>query len=239
MEETMEELDLKQLLNMFWTRKAQIILITLLFILVGVFYTLFMVTPKYKASTSLVLAKVEDSSTTDASITQTEVTLNQKLIATYSEIVKSKAVLSQVIENLNLSNVSEEYLRKNVKVDAVKNTEFMQITVTHENSNYVDMIANEIANVFTEKVTELYSISNVQIVDKAEAAEEPYNISHVRDIAIFIAIGMVISIMYVVIANMIDNTVKTSEGIEKDAGLLVLATIPRYNFNGTNKGGNK
>lgn len=235
----MEELDLKQLLNMFWTRKAQIILITLLFILVGVFYTLFMVTPKYKASTSLVLAKVEDSNITDASITQTEVTLNQKLIATYSEIVKSKVVLTQVIDNLNLSNISEEELRKNVTVNAVKNTEFMQITVTHENSNYVDIIANEIANVFTEKVTELYSISNVQVVDRAEVADEPYNISHVRDIAIFIAMGMAFSTMYVVIANMVDNTVKNSEDIERDAGLLVLATIPRYDFGNQNKGGNK
>ena len=135
----MEELDLKELFTIFWTRKAQIILIVLVFILIGVFYTLFMVTPEYKASTTLVLTKVENGTAEGSGITQTDVQLNQRLITTYSELVKSRAVLGKVIQNLNL-DVSEEYLRKNVSVASVKNTELMRITVTHENNYYVDDI---------------------------------------------------------------------------------------------------
>jgi len=231
----MEELDLKQIFTMFWTRKALIVLIILIFVMIGVFYTLFVVTPKYKASTTLVLAKVENEE--GASVTQTEIQLNQKLIATYSELVKSKAVLGTVIENLEIS-INQEVLRKNVTVSSVKNTELMQITVTHENNNYVDMIANEIAIVFKEKVAEgMYSINNVHIVDKAEPVAVPYNINHIRDIAIFIVIGMMFAVAYVFIANMLDNTVKEAEDIEKVTGLVVLATIPRYDTQ--EKGGNE
>jgi len=230
----MEELDLKQVFAMFWARKAQIILIILMFIMVGVFYTLFVVTPKYKASTTLVLAKIENEEST--SVTQTEIQLNQKLIATYSELLKSKAVLGQTIENLGI-DITEEDLRKNVTVSSVKNTELMQISVTHENKSYVDVIANEIASVFKEKVAEgMYSINNVHVVDQAEVATEPYNINHVRDVGIFIAIGMMFAAVYVVVANMLDNTVKESADIEKATGLVVLATIPRYDIG---KGGNK
>ena len=79
----MEELDLKELFTIFWSKKLEIALITLIFIVVGVIYSYFFVVPKYKSSTTLVLA--QSSSTVDnkgdSAITQTDVTLNSKLVS--------------------------------------------------------------------------------------------------------------------------------------------------------------
>ena len=111
----MEELDLKELFVMFWNKKAQIILVVLIFIAIGVIYTVGFTTPKYSASTSLLLAGSGSSGTQTNTITTTDVTLNSKLVSTYSELVKSKNVLGQVIKNLSL-DVTEEELDKNVKV---------------------------------------------------------------------------------------------------------------------------
>jgi len=52
----MEELDLKILLQMFVKQKKQIICIILLFMTIGVIYTMFFVTPVYSSSTSLILS---------------------------------------------------------------------------------------------------------------------------------------------------------------------------------------
>lgn len=224
----MEELDLKELFNIFWSRKIYIILITIIFILMGIVYTLTMVTPKYKVETSLILAKIETSSETNKdSITSTEITLNQKLISTYSELIKKKAVLRPVIENLNL-NTSEESLKRNISIKLANDTEIIEITVINENPEYAAAIANEVAKVFTQKVAEIYNINNVSIVDKAEVPTTPYNINHTKDVIIFAFIGIVVAAVYALIANMLDTTIKTSEDIEKRIKLTVLAEIPLY-----------
>ena len=85
------------------------------------------------------------------------------------------------------------------------------------------------AKVFAEKVKEIYSIENVQVVDEAETPTTPSNINHKKDIVIFAFIGAVVSAMYVLVANMLDTTVKTSEEVEKEFKLPVLASIPVYN----------
>ena len=91
----MEELDLKELFNIFWSKKVQIILIILIFAVVGIIYTIGFVTSEYTSSTSLVLAGAESegqTASTANSITTTDITINSKLVSTYSVIVKSKDV---------------------------------------------------------------------------------------------------------------------------------------------------
>ena len=142
----MEELDLKQLVNIFWNKRLQIICIIIIFTLIGTIYSFMFVTPKYKSYTSLVLAKSDgiSGSVEESTITQTDITLNQKLVSTYSELVKSKNVLREVIKNLNI-NEDEERLKGNVTVSAVKDTELIQITVTNFYPDRARDIANEIA----------------------------------------------------------------------------------------------
>ena len=97
-------------------------------------------------------------------------------------------------------------------------------------------IANEIAKVFVKEVTKIYNIDNVYILDEAEVAEGPSNINHIRDVVIFMFIGMVIACGYVIIENMLNNTVKSTEDIEKKLQVPVLASIALYNFD-NKKGG--
>ncbi|MFR3183475.1 MAG: YveK family protein, partial [Clostridia bacterium] len=211
---------------------------------IGTIYTIGFVTPMYTSSTTLVLAASDKTTETNkqaGTITTTDVTLNSKLVATYSELVKSKNVLRQVISNLGIK-VNEEDLRNNITVSSVKETELIEITVSNENASYAAKIANEIAKVFTAKVGEIYNINNVHVVDEAEVSTEPSNINHTKDIVIFAFIGIVISVMYVLIANMLDTTVKTQEDIEKAIKIPVLANIPIYNMDMENlrkKGGRR
>ena len=235
----MEELDLKELLSLFWSKIFQIIVIVLITTGVGIIYTYGFTTPKYSSSTTLVLAGSERSASTDAanSITTTDVTLNSKLVSTYSVLVKSSKVLRQVISNLGI-DVNEEELRKNVTVKSEEDTEVIRITVTNENAAYSAKIANEIAKIFSGMVSDIYNINNIYIVDDAEVSNTPSNIHHSKDISIFGFLGLVIAVMYVLIANMLDTTIKTPEDIEKGVGLPVLVTIP-YIENFVNEKGGK
>ena len=81
----------------------------------------------------------------------------------------------------------------------------------------------------------VYNINNVQVWDKAETPSGPYNINHIKDIIIFVFIGIVASVVYVLIANMLDTTIKSKEDIEKKLGLTVLTVIPMCDFEITTK----
>lgn len=232
----MEELNLEELLMLFWNKKIKILLIIAIFILIGVIYTLGFVTPVYTSSTTLVLAKAENATTQDENtITTTDITINSKLVSTYSEIVKSKNIMRQVISNLGI-DLKEAELRKNIKVSSVKDTELIEISVTNENPTNASKIANEIAKVFTAKVSEIYNINNVYVLDEAESNSTPSNLNHVKNVMIFAFVGVVVSIMYVLLINILDTTIKSAEEIEKDFKIPVLATIPVYNFE-NDKGG--
>jgi capsular polysaccharide biosynthesis protein len=179
--------------------------------------------PEYTSFTTLVLTKVNETSQIPVesdSITTSDIALNAQLVSTYSELVKSKKVLRKVISNLN-SDIDEETLRKKVVVDSVKDTELIRINVTNEDPVVAEKIANEIAKVFTENIAELYSINNVHILDEAEVENEPSNVNHVKDIAIFTFIGIAVACTYILILNMFDTTVKSVEDIEK---------MLKYNF---------
>ena len=241
----MEEIDLKELFGLFVEKKAQIALIILIFIILGFIYSLGFVTPMYESYTTLLLVKADGTTTTDPttglpteSITTTDVTLNSKLVATYSKLIESKSVLRQVISNLGIPELTENGLRNNITVSAVEDTEVIEIRVQNENASYAAKIANEIATVFAAKVAEFYNINNVNIVDEAEVAQGPCNVNHARDLAIFAVIGIVVAAAYVLIINMLDTTVKTTEDIEKNIGLPVLASIPVYDFE-NGKGGKR
>lgn len=228
----MEELNLKQLINIIWNGKKYIIITIILAILLGIGYSYFWVTPKYEASTTLVLAKAEEKVSNEIStgITQTDLNLNKNLVSTYRELIRSKTVIRQVMDNLKITDLKENTLKNNISVSSVKDTELIEITVRDENPERATNIANEIAKVFTVQVAEIYNINNVHVIDKAELNNVPYNVHHTKDIAVIALIGAILSIVCIIILSLLDTTVKTQEDIEKVTGMIILAEIPEISF---------
>ena len=226
----MEELDLKELLSVFLKNKLIILLIVIVTTILGSIYSFYLVTPKYEASTTLILGRINNStsetktSTTDQ-ITQSELSINSNLVSTYSELIKSRTLIQKVIDNLKL-NLTESSVRNSISVSRISDTELIEITVKNEDGELASKIANEIAKVFSSKVEEVYNISNVYIIDKAIASNTPYNINHIKDIVIAIFMGVVISGIYVLIYHLLDNTIKSETQIEKNIGLKNLINIP-------------
>ena len=237
----MEELDLKELFGIFWAKKVHIILLILIFVVIGFIYSFILLVPEYQSITQILLAKSNTTTQdgTNTGMTTSQVTLNQQLVSTYSELIKSESVLTQVRDNLQIEKSIEE-LREDITVSTKDDTEIIQIAVVDENADTARRIASEVANVFIERIAKgYYAMDNVYIVDEPKTADTPYNINHLKDLVIFGAIGFVIACVYVLIANMLDTTVKSKEDIEKKLGLIVLTTIPVYENTSKKKGGRR
>lgn len=221
----MEEIDLKEIIGVFWEKKVTIILLMAIFMVIGFIYSSFFVVPKYAASTTLVLA--QSSSKEDGTITTNDITLNSKLISTYSGLLESSKVTRQVITNLGIDD-SEASIKNNVSVSAETGTDIIKITVKNTDPEKAADIANEMAVVFAEEVKRLYGMDNINTLDIAEPSEAPSNVNLTKTIIIFGVIGAVIGVGYVFVLFMLDNSIKSSEDIEKAMDIPVLANIPVY-----------
>ena len=220
----METIDLKDLFDYYKSKLGVVILFVALVGILGCLYGLFIQKPMYKSSTSIVLiSEAKDNS----QLTYNDVSVNQNLVSTYSEIVKSKRILNQVINNLNL-DYSYGALSNNIEVSSVTGTQIIKITVTDENSKTAMKVANEIGKVFAKEIPELYNISNVNILDTAEVAPSAYNVNITKHSAIFLLAGLVLGLGVVFVMYYFDRSVKNASQIEDKLKLPVLATVREY-----------
>lgn len=221
--ENNEEIDIKRIIEIIFSKKLIITLIILLSVTLGYVYSYYYKKPEYKSSVTILL--VADENKTDKSLTQTDVNLNNGLISTYSSIAKSSSILQKTIQNLNL-DIPVSKLEQNVEAKQIDNTQFLEISVKNESPERAKNIANELAEVFTEQIKEIYNLQNISIVDKAETEENPCNINHMKDMIIFGFAGIVLSIIIVMIIYMFDDTVKEQKDIEKNIKLRTIGTLP-------------
>lgn len=223
-----EEINLKEIIDLFWRKKFFIIICCLLGAIAGLLYTMKFVTPKFTATSSLILVQT-DSSGSAAGVTTSDVTLNDKLIETYKELAKSKSVINEVIDELKL-DLSYGRVKSEVSVQAVTGTQILKISVTDVKPERATAIANTLSQVFSNKVEEIYKIDNINVVDEAETPQAPSNINHKKDVMVFVAVAFVLSIAIIFLVSVLDTTVGQNTDFERTLGVKVLAEIPNCEF---------
>lgn len=223
----MEEINLKELFDYLKERVLIVAIITLAILVVGCIYSIFIKTPMYKSQTSFVL--VSDDGTAGGGYSQAEANLNKNLVATYSDLVKSNRVIDKVIKNLSL-NYSVSTLKGRITVTNATNTEIIKINVEDPDKALAADIANEIIKVFGEEIKEIYRLQNVSLVDGAEEAEYPYNVNIVKDIVIYLLVGIVLACGIIFVIYYFDTTIKSADEVEKKLGLPVFGIVPRVKY---------
>lgn len=217
----MEEINLKEVYSYFKSKILWILLAIVAIIIIGNVYTIITREPMYRSNTTIVLVGESKDG-----YSQSDSQLNQNLIGTYSEIIKSRKVLSQVIENLKLK-MSVEELSNNITTTSVEDTEIIQITVANAKAKDAKKITDEVAKVFSEEIQDIYNLENVAIIDKAELSKNPYNINYVKDNVIYLIVGFVLSFGIVFIMYYFDTSIKSSEVVEEKLGLTVIGVVPK------------
>ena len=228
----MEEIDLKELFEFIKKKIGLLITITVVICLLGCIYGLFIQKPMYKSYTTIILGGNE--TTASQTITQSDITLNKNLVDTYAEIVKSRRVLEQVIAELDLEETYEELSNK-ISVSSVNNTEIIKITVADSNPIEAKNVANVTANFFSKEVVKLYNMNNVNVLDEANEANEPYNRNIPKQVIIYFFIGIIIALSILFIIFYFDRTIKSVEQVEQKIKLPILGGVEEYKKGGKRK----
>lgn len=224
-----EEIDLRQYWDILCKRWLIVVLIPVIAALTSGVISYYMIKPVYQASTTLIVGKKasEEGLAATQMLDNNVLLANQQLAKTYATIAQSRTVEQSVIKDLNLP-LTVEGLDGLISIDQVKTTEILEIMVTNTNPALAASIANTMAAEFSKAVIEIKKVDSVSIVDTAVTPDKPVKPNKRLNVLIAFVVGLMASVGIVFLLEYLDNTVKTSDDIEKLLGIPVLGVIPNY-----------
>lgn len=216
-------IDLMELFSALWAKKTIIILSAVFMALVAFVGTKMFVTPKYTSVTKLfVMAKNDDTS---ASATYTDLQTGSMLTKDYMELVKSRPVLEKTISKLKL-DVTPEELAGMITTETPTDTRIMSISVTDDDPKEAKQIADTLRKAVSVQITEIMSADSVNTVEEGNLPTSPSSPNVKKNMMLGALLGLVISMGFIVLISILDDTVKTPDDVEKYLGLNVLTSIP-------------
>ena len=208
------------LFHWFWL----IAIVGLLTAAIGFAISAFVLTPKYQSTTKVyILNKSNDKDTVTVSDTQ----LATYLTKDFKELIKSRTVLETVVNECNLKETAEA-LNGKISVGNTQDTRIISISVKDENPERAQYIANAVREVAAIHLREVMDLEAVNVVEEANLPKQPVEPSKRKFTLIGFLIGAVITIAILIIRYYLDDSIKTSEDVERYLGMTTLATIPMF-----------
>ncbi|MDY6827655.1 MAG: polysaccharide biosynthesis tyrosine autokinase [Bacillota bacterium] len=216
-----EELDLYAIWQVIVKRWKLIVLLPILAALASLLVSIFLITPQYTASTTLMLTRPTDTS----QILYQDIQVSRQLVNTYREIIHSRRVLEVAIANRSLPYSVIE-LREKVDVQAVRDTELITVDVTDPDPHLARDIANELASAFMTEITEIMQIENVSVVDEAVLPEAPVSPRVKMNVAVAFVVGLMAAFGIAFLIEYLDRTIKDPEEAQKLLEIPVIGVVP-------------
>lgn len=224
----------------------------------------FVIAPTYSASTSMLVNRsADDTSTATANLSDQQADV--QLINTYKNLIISSNVLGTVADELEnpapivvqkakdavyetladgtrrlvtpakkeiikpsnktKHQLSVDELKSMVTVTSQQNSQVFSINVKSKDPKLAADVANEVADVFKDKIGGFMKINNVSIIDSAKANKKPVS----PNTKLFTLAGLVIlgglTFLYVLIKELADTAIKSPDEVSQLFGMTNLGVI--------------
>lgn len=216
------EIDLREIFGVLLHRLWIIIVAALVCGAVAFICSFFIITPKYESTTKVYILNKQNANGT---VTYSDVQLSSTLSKDYEQLVTSRYVIEGVIKELNLDETYESLVGR-VSASNATDTRIIAITVTDPDPAQAQRMANSVRDLAAKHITEVMDIEAVNVVDQANLPDSPVSPSISKWTIIGALVGIIISAAVIIIQHLLDDTIKTSEDVEKYLGLSTLALIP-------------
>ncbi len=216
-----QELDLYKIWQVLTKRWKLLVTIPIAAALISLLVSIFIITPQYQASTTLMVTRPAETT----ELMFRDIQLSRELVGTYREIIHSRRVQDLVIAARGLPYGVDE-LRGKTEVEAVRDTELITIKVTDPDPQLARDIANDTARIFMEQIIDIVKIENVSIIDQAVTPGGPVSPRVNMNVAVAFAVGLMGAAGLIFLLEYMDRTVKDPAEIQKLLDLPVIGSIP-------------
>ena len=214
------EIDLQDLI-LHMIKKAKKILLTALLCAALALTVSSMLPPQYTASTRIYVLNRERG----IEISYSDYQVANQMIADYKVLITGANVTKEVIRKLELP-MTEEDLEKMIRLEAPKDTRFLEISITSEDPAQAVAIANGVREVACTEIQRILDVEAVNLVYEAEMPQEPSGPPILKITLIAAAAAACLMAMYYAFRYVMDDAIRTEEDVEAHLGLHVLAVIP-------------
>lgn len=225
-------IDILECLNEIKKNYRNIAIITLSFILIAAVYTTFLMKQDYEATVKVFIGKQKFQNTMET-YNNEEITLYQRLITTYSEIIKSKNLINKSIKDSKINSLKEidekiEYksVVGSLTVNPISNTQIIEIKYSSKNPQESYDLLYSITENLMEYSKEIYPTVNIKVLEQVNVNNDNLMSKKIMVIGIAFIGGLIVSIGAVVMNMYFNNTFKNKESLEKELGLAVIGAIP-------------
>ena len=257
-------LELRQLWHIIQKHFFALIFVAIIGACAGYGVAKFVIAPTYSASTSMLVNRsADDTSTATANLSDQQADV--QLINTYKNLIISSNVLGAVSDELENpapivvqkakdavyqtladgtrrlvtpaqkeitkpSNktkyqISVDELKSMVTITSQENSQVFSINVKSKDPALAADVANEVADVFKDKIGGFMKINNVSIIDSAKANTKPVS----PNTTLFTLAGLVVlgglTFLYMLIKELSDTTIKSPDEVSQLFGITNLGVI--------------
>jgi Capsular polysaccharide biosynthesis protein len=215
------EINLWELIGALWSKAGIIILSGILLGLLVLAGTKLWITPQYESETKMYILSKQN----DTGLTQSDMQTSTFLTKDYVELIKSRTVTEEVIAQLGLNLTNAELLGK-IIIEIPADTRVVKIRAKDPDPYVAAEIANAIRDVSGIHIQRVMNIEAVNVVELANVPESVSSPNSIKNAVMGGAFGVFLACGLVIIIHLINDTIKTSEDIEKYLDISVLGSIP-------------
>lgn len=215
-----DEIDLVALLMGVLEHWKLIAVTAVLGAVLAALYTIYMITPMYRAKATIYVVSRNDSV-----INMSDLQLGSALTSDFIKIFDTWEIHEKVISALDL-DYSYGQIAGMLSVTNTDGTRMIDLTVTNADPKLAAAIANEYAEVGSQYIAEKMKTDEPTVLSTARVPANPVSPNKSRNIMMGFLAGFVLSAGIVVLRVLLDDTYKSADDIRKYTGLVVLAAVP-------------
>lgn len=214
-------IDLVELFYVLWGHAWQIILCLIAGAAIAFAYTYFLVTPLYKATSSIYIVSASNNSV----VNLTDLQIGAQLTADYQELLRSRPLLEDVIKNLDL-DLSAGALSSMISITNTSDTRILKITVTSPDPQESADIANELVNQACIYLPDIMETDEPNLVEEAIPPASKSSPSYAKNLVLGGLVGAILCCGVLVLRYLMNDTFVSPDDVTRYLGVQPLAVIP-------------
>ena len=225
--------DISEVLGEIKDKWKNIVLIVLFFLLISSIYNIFFINKEYEANVKIFIGKQKFKNITET-YNNEEINLYQRLITTYSEVIKSKKLINESIKGSKMNYLQDKYkninydlLMKNLTINPIANTQIIEIKYKSLNPQQSYDLLYSITENLISYSKELYPNVNITILEQVHVNLKPLMNKKLTIIGLGLMLGLIVGIGGIIGVMYLNNTYKNQKSLEEEIGLTVIGVIPK------------
>ena len=210
-----------------------IVLIVLSFLLISSIYNIFFINKEYEANVKIFIGKQKFKNITET-YNNEEINLYQRLITTYSEVIKSKKLINESIKGSKMNYLQDKYkninydlLMENLTVSPIANTQIIEIKYKSLNPQQSYDLLYSITENLISYSKELYPNVNITVLEQVHVNLKTLMNKKLTIIGLGLMLGLIVGIGGIIGVMYLNNTYKNQKSLEEEIGLTVIGVIPK------------